>query len=550
MKTYTAFFIILFCSLSPNHLVAEELRYSTSEWEYTAAEKEDWSKELPTKMGRYRIRVSFNIESIRPIDQHYSLYISLLASSEVYWDGILLGKNGQVGDSQANEVAGRLETNFLIPDTLLTKGKHLVELEISNFYAKDKIRFYGVWLGDHQSPLQDAIRQAAFMHIYAGCFLIIGLFYGARYLANLRKLPELAFSVLCLAFFLLIILEYVRNYYHYTYDWHFVRLQFILGISWVIGLMLPLFFVWRFSLPSYRRVIVYMLIGFTAYLYFAQFGYDLSTNLTMVSSFFTATYFCLQAYQQRKKGSLLALIGVAPVTFALIAGYKYYDIVLYIGFAHLVLMMLISLALQEKENTRLREAALLHSSRLEIELLKKNIQPHFLMNSITSALAWIEQSPKKGVELLLALSQEFEILLDISSKKLIPIQQEIELCQAHLKIMGFRKEQHYQLQTSGFSPTATIPPAIFLTVIENGISHQNSADQPVQFVFSAQQKRHSMTYQLLSRGKTNHHAKNMEYGTGLKYIEARLKESYPNCWKLSSKAHLEGWLTEVIIFKK
>jgi LytS/YehU family sensor histidine kinase len=122
----------------------------------------------------------------------------------------------------------------------------------------------------------------------------------------------------------------------------------------------------------------------------------------------------------------------------------------------LVIIILISLVLREREETRLREAALLRSSRLKLQLLKKSIQPHFLMNSIASAIDWIEEHPASGVELLLALSEEFRILLDSADENLIPLERELALCQTHLTVMGFRKLASYELLAELAEPAATI----------------------------------------------------------------------------------------------
>ena len=66
------------------------------------------------------------------------------------------------------------------------------------------------------------------------------------------------------------------------------------------------------------------------------------------------------------------------------------------------------------------------------------------MNTLTSLMGWIEESPKDSVQFIEALSKEFEIMSDIAEKKLIPIQQEIDLCRYHIEIMKYRKEVDYR----------------------------------------------------------------------------------------------------------
>ncbi len=531
--------------------MGQDFRILHRKMEISPADREDWQRKSPSEMGQYRIRMQVELEGQKPPLKHYSLYVSMMASSYAYWDGVLLGKNGIVGENQATEEPGTLHTAFLIPDSLMTPGSHQVELLISNFHAEGKIRLYGAWVNDYLAPKVWAITGAAYMHIYAGCFLIIGLFYFVRYLTNRKDLPLLTFAVLCLAFFALIILEYIKTHYQYLYPWHFTRLRLILAITFLIGLCLPLFFALRFSFRGWGKYLLLLLTFFGVMIYYTRFGYDYATNYSMVASFIMASGFCIAACRRRLPGGWLALVGVLPITVALMVWFDSYDTILYVGFAHLVLMILISLAMQEKANRRTREEALLLSSRLEVELLKKNIQPHFLMNSITSAIDWIEHNPQEGVKLLLALSREFEILLDISGEKRIPLSREIELCRAHLKIMGFRKEQHYKLLVSGIDGEEEVPPAIFLTMIENGISHQNAGEEPVRFHLSKTEDERVCRYQLLAEGQAEQsNGSELSYGTGLRYIEARLEESYPASWLLNTQPVDLGWLTEIAIYPK
>jgi hypothetical protein len=49
-------------------------------------------------------------------------------------------------------------------------------------------------------------------------------------------------------------------------------------------------------------------------------------------------------------------------------------------------------------------SACLLAQRLEIELLKKNIQPHFLLNTLTVLIEVIEQAPATAVKLIEAVA--------------------------------------------------------------------------------------------------------------------------------------------------
>jgi LytS/YehU family sensor histidine kinase len=223
---------------------------------------------------------------------------------------------------------------------------------------------------------------------------------------------------------------------------------------------------------------------------------------------------------------------------------------LFITYTILVLCMLYLHTNRVRALDYERQAALLLSARLKLELLKKNIQPHFIKNTLTSLLDWVEESPQQGAEFIQALAQEFDLLNNMAEATLIPVSQEIELCQTHLQVMQFRKEIRYELEQSGIDPTDLIPPAIFHTVLENGITHSlPPPDGCLRFQLSFERAGQCRRYRLLTcaPGRPAELGGKAGRGTGFQYIVARLQESYGTGWTFHSAAVPGGWLTSIAI---
>ena len=123
----------------------------------------------------------------------------------------------------------------------------------------------------------------------------------------------------------------------------------------------------------------------------------------------------------------------------------------------------------------------LRSARLEIELLRRHLQPHFLMNTLTALSEWFEQEPDVATEMIQDLGRELRILGDISSRSSITIAQELELCRSHLAVMARRRDEQLELSAEGVDPEACIPPAIFHTLLENALTHNSYRDRPACF---------------------------------------------------------------------
>ena len=90
------------------------------------------------------------------------------------------------------------------------------------------------------------------------------------------------------------------------------------------------------------------------------------------------------------------------------------------SFTILLLSMFYVLAWQIRKQREAFEHSLVETSRLKNELLKKKIQPHFLMNTLTSLIDWVEESPSKGVDFIEALAEEFDLLNQVEDKKTHP----------------------------------------------------------------------------------------------------------------------------------
>lgn len=510
-----------------------------------------WQDEEFLDRGKYWLKKKITINESYENSSPFGLGVSMLGSYKVYWDGELIGNNGVPGAFKRTEQVGKIKSFHFLPLESVSKGEHEVVIEYSNFHGA-KFRIYLVHLTEFEDFFVDPLLETAFIHIYAGLFLIIGLFYFIRYFINRDDPTSLLFSLLCLFFFTLIIIEYLITYYAYPYPMHWTRLQVIYVITVSISILTPLFFLYKFDLKRKLYWMIPTFLFISGFFFLLPLGYDFATGLTMISGFVISAIICGRAKYLERSGALVNLTVLILLSLVLVGFVAFYDLLLYVGFGFLIFVNLIGIALREREVRREKEAAKLTSSRLQLELLKKNIQPHFLNNSITSAIDWIERNPPKGVDLLFALSKEFDILNDISEKKLIPIIKEIELCRAHLEIMSFRKEEKYELVTKGIDEYAMIPPAVFLTIIENGITHKSGGQDSMTFYINAIREGQKMVYHILVEGdQVEAHLVDLtkKEGTGTKYIKARLQESYPDAWSFESRAREDGWETVVGFFE-
>jgi len=185
--------LLVLCSCSRQ--LPLPLAVSYGNLEYRAVGDTTWLPGAPADVGEYEIGLDLYIDGLPDSLQPYSLLVSQLASAEAYFDGEYIGTNGVVGSSVETEVPGQIDYLFMLPHAQLTPGEHRVELRTSNYHSNGKVRLYGIVITDYSLPLIWPLKITVFLHLYAGMFLVIGLFFGFRFIISRRDGSLLAFTV-------------------------------------------------------------------------------------------------------------------------------------------------------------------------------------------------------------------------------------------------------------------------------------------------------------------------------------------------------------------
>jgi LytS/YehU family sensor histidine kinase len=135
----------------------------------------------------------------------------------------------------------------------------------------------------------------------------------------------------------------------------------------------------------------------------------------------------------------------------------------------------------------------------------------------------------------------------VSGEKLIPLGQELELCRAHLQIMGLRRGVQCSLVVRGVDESSPVPPALFHTLVEGGISHQLPREGKLRFILEAAYQPGRARYALTVEGGNPVEKGPVRDGTGLRYVKARLEESFAGRWTLTAGPVPDGWQTVIEI---
>ena len=106
------------------------------------------------------------------------------------------------------------------------------------------------------------------------------------------------------------------------------------------------------------------------------------------------------------------------------------------------------------------------------QALQSRIRPHFLFNSLNAVLAVIRTEPAKAERMLESIAELFRAVM-ADTRKLVPLEQEIELCRNYVEIeqtrLGNRLAVDWQI--GAYHPRAKVPQLLLQPVIENAIRY-------------------------------------------------------------------------------
>ncbi|WP_400191641.1 histidine kinase [Hymenobacter sp. B81] len=469
----------------------------------------------------------------------------LHSAAEVYWDGQLIGRNGRVGATAAQERAGTWKYTVALPAALARPGPHTLALRVSDWQFAARPLQPKITLGGTEQLTRQDFRFTAGTLCIIGALVTAVVFCLVLYFGSARRISYLYLALYCASHAVKVAFKPLYFFGDVTFARHYLYSGVVHGAVVAGGIFLMLFLLSEFRVPR-ARLLMGLYVAFAAVAYWA-----LAEGRFLVPTTVAALAVALYAVWRRQEGSALALAGVLGFAGFTYLGYQnLLNLGYFLGILFFIVCTTLSIGRQLARQQRLRQEALLRSARLENQLLRKNIQPHFLFNTLTSLQELIDQRPAQASQLIDALADEFRMISSIAEEKLIPIDDELKICQTHLRIMGFRREAEFALETRGLTGQERVPPATFHTLIENGLTHGYGCRGRGRFVLTKEALDGGVRYELFNDGDVPAPAGPVVEGTGSRYVKARLEESFPGCWRMHSAPVADGWRVVIDIFDR
>ncbi len=484
---------------------------------------------------------------------------NLPAAYEVYWDGILIGTNGKIGSDESTETPGETFCHIKLKREYTQPGNHILAIRLSNFSGSPESVRFDIYMS-YSTDLELGIREMPNNNlIYIGIYFSAFIFCLALFFSSNRNRSFLILAVYCLMQFAVFKTDNILQLDNVNISiYHRLEFLFFSGRNFS-GIILNIFFLSLFDIHKKHIHTGIMIMLFVTDL--AEVGVFELLNFNTCMLVYSAILIVYSVYK-KKVGSTSALIGVVIILFGSFYFYFYntFDnllspkIISTYSRGLFISCLIVSVSMKIRQQNRLLENLKLRSKRLETEMLKKSIQPHFIMNTLLSIRSYFQKSPQTAEKLIDSLAEEFKLVNQIAEKIDIPLEDEIKLVRNHLELMGYRRDAEYDLIIKGDYSDLKVPPMILHTLIENGITHSFKPKENGKYFLFIEDNSNYTCYRLQNNGSQlakniNKDNDDKKDGTGMKYIKARLEESYPGKSKISYGIKDDLWEVEIRILK-
>ena len=197
--------------------------------------------------------------------------------------------------------------------------------------------------------------------------------------------------------------------------------------------------------------------------FYVLFNQLATAAFTILFWFFTGRYlvssmgFTGERYKMFMQNAVPWRIMVG-VFFYLLITVSYYLIVYYRNFKE-------KITREAELKSLIREA--------ELSLLRSQLKPHFLFNSLNSISSLTITNPDRAREMVIRLSEFLRYSLKIEEKQTIPLKDELENIKHYLEIekSRFGEKLNYQIKLNEGCELMTIPGMILQPLFENAVKH-------------------------------------------------------------------------------
>ena len=179
----------------------------------------------------------------------------------------------------------------------------------------------------------------------------------------------------------------------------------------------------------------------------------------------------------------------------------------------------------------------------EIDLLKSQMNPHFLMNTLNNLYSLVYKGSDKASEAVLKLSEIMRYMLYDTKAELVPLEDEIKYLRAFIELQTLRikNQELVDIQVEGEIADRMVAPMLFIPFVENAFKHgnKNLPGMSIRIYLSAREDR--IVFHVFNFKAKKEIQKDSGKGIGLANVKRRLELQYPDRYSLDIEDAMDSF---------
>lgn len=305
--------------------------------------------------------------------------------------------------------------------------------------------------------------------------------------------------------------------------------------------------------------------------YWVRFlGYSASLPFDMIATYFSL-YFLLPKYLLRQKYFkffLFFILSSIPILYCeyliyyyvqwplrnpnperiLVFNFLNYPLILSLFvYVNTITISAISIKLLKAwYDSQQEKKELLNQSLIsELALLRSQINPHFLFNTLNNIDSLVVRDPGRASDSIIKLSEIMRYMLYESNSDFVPLGKELDYIQSFIALQQLRLKnpEHTQFNVTGEPKGKMIPPMLFVPFVENAFKHGSKQKNKPGVIISVNITENTLTFEVVnSYSKDAVTSKDETGGIGMQNIKRRLELLYKDRHELFVNKNEEKYI--------
>jgi two-component system, LytTR family, sensor kinase len=170
----------------------------------------------------------------------------------------------------------------------------------------------------------------------------------------------------------------------------------------------------------------------------------------------------------------------------------------------------------------------------ELTLLKYQINPHFLFNTLNNVDSLMHEDVRKASTALNKLSEIMRYMIYDSEKETVSLKEELAYIESYISLQKLRiiNDNKISFNITGDISNIKIAPMLFITFVENAFKHSSLKKTDNSIIIKLDVLENQVNFSCINSLSSSPAEKDESRGIGLELIKKRLELIYPKAYEL------------------